>query len=152
MASLALEPDSARSLAALGDIWQKSGRTRDALSVYQRLLEVQPDNLTNYSNCASLAVAVGDVGLAEATLHSAAQRDGSGFANLRFAQFLLALGKHDEAAAQAELAVERSEDIDAYLVWIAALQSQGKSAYALNALLRARQRAPNDPRLANIRL
>ena len=103
-------------------------------------------------NCASLAIAQGDVELAESTLRSATQRDDTGYSHLHFARFLLALGKLEQAATQAEIAVERSEDIEAYVVWIAALQSQGKSAFALDALVRARQRAPNDPRLANFNL
>ncbi len=133
--ALELEPGSVRGLAILGDMYQKSGRSADALVVYQRLLVVQPENLLNYSNCASLAIAQGDIELAESTLRSATQRDDTGYSHLHFARFLLALGKLEQAATQAEIAVERSEDIDAYVVWIAALQSQGKSAFALDALL-----------------
>lgn len=149
--ALRLDPTSIKALVTLGDICHRAGRAAETLSIYQRLIEVQPDNLVNYSNCATLAIAQRNLPLAEKVLQQAAERDERGYANLFYARLLMELGRFDEAANQAELAAQRSADVDAYLTWIAALQQQGKSAQALEAWLQARKIKPNDRRLANVK-
>lgn len=150
--ALRLDPTSIKALVTLGDICHRAGRADETLAIYQRLIEVQPDNLVNYSNCATLAIAQRNLPLAEKVLQQASERDERGYANLFYARLLMELGRFDEAAKQAELAAQRSADVDAYLIWIAALQKQGKSAQALEAWLQARKIKPNDRRLANVKL
>lgn len=149
--ALRLDPASIKALVTLGDMYHRGGRAADTLAVYQRLIEVQPDNLVNYSNCASLAIAQRNLPLAEKVLQQATERDERGYANLFYARLLMDLGRFDDAAKQAEIAAQRSADIDAYLIWIAALQQQGKSAQALETWLQARKLEPNDKRLANVK-
>ena len=150
--SLTLEPTSLKGLTTLGDLFHRSGRLGDALRVYQRLIEVQPDNVMNYRNCASLAISMGELPLAEKVLRQAAEIDSSGYADLYLAKYLLSFGNFADASLHAKAAVDQSGDIDAYVTWIMALQAEGKTAFAVNALYKARELAPNDPRLANIKL
>jgi tetratricopeptide (TPR) repeat protein len=150
--SLEFYPNSPKSLAALADICYRSGRLADALQIFQRLLTADPENLVNYSNCASLALKLGNIALAEDALRRATVVDKSGYADLYLARFQFELGKFPEAAQNAGIAAERSADVEAYLVLIAAQQALGKPALAFEALRKARGIAPNDPRLLNIQL
>ncbi len=150
--SLEYFPNSPKSLAALADICHRSGRLADALQIYQRLLQADPQNLVNYSNCASIALQLGNTPLAEDALRQATAVDKSGYADLYLARFQFELGKFPEAAQNAATAAERSADVEAYLVLIAAQQALGKPALAFEALRKARGVAPNDPRLMNIQL
>ncbi|MEO8272293.1 MAG: hypothetical protein ABI557_21475, partial [Aureliella sp.] len=88
--------------------------------------------------------------LAEQILVQAVEQDKNGQAALFFAKFLLEQRRFSEAAQLAEKAVEQSNEIEAYLVHIVALQRSGKPHLALDVWTRARQLAPNDPRLADI--
>ena len=130
----------------------KQQRAEQAILVYQRLVEVQPENLFNYNNLASLAVSIGNVPLAEGSLRRAAKADPTGNATLRLADFLLRIGNSAEATTQAEAAVKLLGNADAYIVWISALKADGKTAAALSALLKARETLPGDDRLKNIQL
>ena len=150
--SLALDPTAANNLLALGDMLYKQQRAEQAIQVYQRLVEVQPENLFNYNNLASLAVSIGNVPLAEDSLRRAAKADPTGNATLRLADFLLRLGNSAEASRQAEAAVALLGNADAYIIWISALMADGKTAAALSALLKARETLPGDDRLKNIQL
>ncbi len=150
--SIELEPASAKSLISLADLYRKEGRFKDSIQVHKRLIEIQPTNLLNYTNLASLAVSVGDVPLAESSLRQAVKADQTGNADLQLARFLIGVGNLDDAAAHAQIAVERLETVDAYLVWISTLRAQGNMALAFDALLKAREIAPDDPRLMNLQL
>ncbi len=66
-------------------------RPAEAIPVYERLIKLQPENLYNYNNLASLAVSVGNVPLAESALRQASKVDPTGNATLRLADFLLRL-------------------------------------------------------------
>lgn len=150
--SLELEPTAVASLIALADLFYKKGQAENAIAVYSRLLDVQPENIFNYNNLASLALSVGNVPLAEDSLRRAAKADESGNANVRLADFLIRLGKFSEAASEAEIGVRRLGSADAYLVWASALKADGKAAEALNAVLKGRDAVPDDARLKNFQL
>ena len=146
--SLELTPDSATTALLLADLLRRLGRTQDAITTYKRLVVIQPENLMNYHNLASLAVSVSDLPLAENALRMAIKADASGMADLQLARFLLGTGNVGNVVSHAQNAVDRLGTIDAYLVLIDALRSIGDSPSAFKAYLKAKAIAPNDPRLA----
>lgn len=146
--SLELDPKSIGSAVLLGELLRRQGRLQDSLVVYQRLTELQPENLVNFHNLASLAVSLGDLALAEQTLRRAAQVDPSGNGELQLARLLLGLGNAPEAAQRAQKAADQLASVDAYLVLIAAHQANGDKAEALKAYMKAKRSFPSDPRLA----
>ena len=149
MRSLELTPDSASTALLLADLLRRQGRTQDAITTYKRLVVIQPDNLMNYHNLASLAVSVSDLPLAENALRMAINVDTSGMANMQLARFLLGTGNVGNVVSHAQIAVDRLGTIDTYLVLIDALRAIGDRASAFKAYLKAKEIAPNDPRLAS---
>lgn len=147
--AIALQPNSVKSLVGLGDLWQRQGQLVDAIAVYDKLVHLQPETLTHYSNLASLAVRVQKLQLAEQTLEKATRVDPSGNADLLLSQFQIGIGNTTAAAKAARRAIEKSPSVDAYLALITALQYSGKHAEAVKELMRARKLAPDDTRLSN---
>ncbi len=146
--SLQLTPDSAKTALLLADFLRGQGRMQDAIATYKRLVEIQPDNLMNYHNLASMAVSSRDLPLAENALRMALKADTSGMADLQLARFLLGTGNVEDVVLHAQNAVNRLGTVDAYLVLIDAFRANGDRASAFNAYLKAKAIAPNDPRLA----
>lgn len=154
--SIELSPRSLRSLRPFADMLRRQGRFQDALFVQQRLLEAEPDNVTNYLNVASLAASLGNVALAEEALVRSTRIDASGPAKMRLAQFYFGVGKLDQAATYAQAAAEQLQSsaaeqklsVDVYLFLSNVLSAQGKAAAAYNAILKAKEIAPDDPRLS----
>ena len=147
--SLELNPDSATTALLLADLLRRQGRTQDAITTYKRLVVIQPDNLMNYHNLASLAVSVSDLPLAENALRMAVDVDTSGMADLQLARFLLGTGNVGNVVSHAQIAVDRLGTIDTYLVLIDALRTIGDRASAFKAYVKAKAIAPDDPRLAS---
>lgn len=147
--SLAIVPESSQTALLLAEMLRRNGRIQDAMRVYNRLIEIQPENILNYHNLASLAVSISDLQTAERVLRSAVSVDTSGAADMQFAQFLLAIGNISNVVKHAQLATEKLGTVDAHLVLMDACRASGDSAAAFNAYLKAKKIAPNDPRLAN---
>lgn len=147
--SLELTPDSATTALLLADLLRRQGRTQDAITTYKRLVVIQPNNLMNYHNLASLAVSVSDLPLAENALRMAINVDTSGLADMQLARFLLGTGNVGNVVSHAQIAVDRLGTIDAYLVLIDALRAIGDRASAFKAYVKAKAIAPDDPRLAS---
>lgn len=66
--SLALDPANTGILRELGALYLDQQRWADAQVVVQRLIQLEPDNLTEHLNLAQLAMASGDDSTAEAAL------------------------------------------------------------------------------------
>jgi len=148
--ALKLDPTSATSASLLADLCHRQGRGGDCLAVYNRLVEIQPDNMVNYWNLSSLAVASKQPDLAEKTLAKAAQLDSSGTSDLQLAKLLLSLGRADRAVFSARRATDKLGTVDAYLVLINALQMNGDMDSARKEYMKAKKLAPNDPRLSGM--
>lgn len=149
--SLELSPDSAATALLLADLLRRQGRMQDAITTYKRLVIIQPNNLMNYHNLASLAVSANDLPSAEDALRMAIKVDSSGQADLQLARFLLGTGNVGNVVSHAQIAVDRLGTIDSYLVLIDALRVIGDPASAFKAYLKAKEIAPNDPRLASFK-
>ncbi len=147
--SLEIAPDSHKTVLLLAEMLRRNGRIADAMIAYQRLIEIQPENVLSYHNLASLAVSVHDLPTAEKALRAAVQVDTSGAADIQLAQFLLATGNAKSVVTYAQAAVDKLGTVDAYLVLMDACRAQGDSAASFSAYLKAKKLAPDDPRLAN---
>lgn len=147
--ALELDPAMSKNEILLVDVFRKSGRPRDAMTILQHLLVVQPDNLVNAHNLASLAVQENNIALAEQALTHLADHDTTGEGHAVLAQFLLGAGKSRQALEHAKIAAERKPTVDSYLVLISAYRAMGDKENALQIIKKAKLIAPNDPRLAN---
>ncbi len=147
--ALELDPSLTKNEVLLVDVFRKTGRLQDATTILQHLLEVQPDNLVNAHNLASLAVQQNNLALAERALTHLADHDPSGEGHAVFAQFLLTAGKSRQALDHAKIAAERKPTVESYLVLITAYRAMGDKQNALEVFKKAKALAPNDARLAN---
>jgi tetratricopeptide (TPR) repeat protein len=151
--ALSLDPNRLECYMGLASLYREERRLPDAIAIHQRMVELQPDNIVNYTNLASVAMQAGDETLAEKTLQQASQRDeANGTPCWLLARLYLATGRNAEALEFAMQAANRMKNVDAYLILMSAYQANGDPAGAANALEKARQVAPNDPRLANVGL
>jgi predicted Zn-dependent protease len=96
---------------------------------------------------AAVAGQSGQDGLAERVLQQALPRDTDGAVHFMLAQLYVAQGRAAEARRNAEIAAERRQDVDGYLLLRSTCEAVGDRAAASEALRKAKRLAPNDPRL-----
>ena len=135
------------SVGVLADLYYRQGRVKNCMIAYQKMVEIQPENLTNHWNLANLAMANRNTSLAETTLLNAVQIDKTGATDLLLAKLLMNVRKPEKVVSHARTAVEKLGSIDAYLVLIDALHFVGDGNSANQELAKAKKLAPNDPRL-----
>ena len=145
--ALELDPAMSKNEMLLVDVFRKTERIPDAITVLQHLLVVQPDDLVNAHNLASLAVQQNQLPLAEQALTHLADHDTTGEGHAVLAQFLLRAGKSRQALERAKVAAERSPTVDSYLVLISAYRAMGDEDNAQQTLKKAKLIAPGDQRL-----
>ena len=143
---LQLDPKSVRNLVGLSALVRKAGRTRDSLTVYKRLVELEPGNAVHFNNLASLAVSLQDQPVADQALRRLLILDPSGNADLVYANFCLQNRDSKRSAKHAKIASVKTQNPDAFHLWITALQLDGRMAEALAALNQARVQFPTDSR------
>jgi Tfp pilus assembly protein PilF len=123
-------------------------RLADAKLVQRRLVEIEPQNLFNYVNLASVSAQMGDYQSAEAALKQAIDmRPDLALPYISLAQLHLQTGSLTQARWFAEGAVRREPTVQGYAVLAAACQQLGDSEGAGAAREMARKLAPDDPRL-----
>ncbi len=62
------DPDSGVAVNNLGDIYERMGRYEDAMPLYRRAVQLNPDRITGYVNVASVARTLGDTAAADSAL------------------------------------------------------------------------------------
>lgn len=144
--ALAILPTHAQAAIALGNLCRLDGRNLDAMRVYQYLTQVQPDNVVNFTNLASLAVSANQVALAEQALRKAVRIDSSGQSDLLLARFLVGVNKTKEAIEHAERAANELASPAAYLTLISTYRMSGDQPAAMNAFIRGKKLFPQDSR------
>lgn len=144
--SLELNPNSGPALMSLSTIMRQRNQMRAAVQIHQRLIEVQPNNLLNYSNLASIALQAGQWELAEKTLKQAEEKDAQGFiAQASLAKFYLAQQRYAQALEYAKLVIDRQPTVESYLLLAAIEESIGNPTAAASAIQQARSIDPNHP-------
>ena len=146
--AIQVDPTDLKTWSQMANYYRKLGDYENAAEVSRKIVLLQPDELSHYSNLASLCMEAGNAPFAEATLQTAANRNvGGGLSHLLLARFLMLRNKATGAVQPARRAVELLETVDSYLVLIAALDAVGKKDLADAMRTQARKTAPNDSRL-----
>lgn len=145
--STMIDPADLQTLSLVANYNRKLGNFETAAEMCRRIVFIQPEVFTNYSNLASLCMEAGNTQLAEATLQLAADRNvGGGLSHLQLARFRLLANKPAEAVSPARRAVREMETVETYLVLIAALDTSEQYDQATQVRTQARSIAPNDER------
>jgi tetratricopeptide (TPR) repeat protein len=151
--ALQLMPDNPVVCNELALFYRRLGRIADALLLQRRLVELDPRHIPHRLNLASLSQQLGDHTAAEGALQQIVQSHPDlAIGYLSLARIHLQDGRSEQARSLAEAALKRrlrdaEEAITAYLVLVAACRQMGDVRAAMEALAKARQLAPNDPRL-----
>lgn len=151
--AIQLAPKNASIYSDLARLYRQTGRFADALVIQKRVVELDPQEIMHHLNLASLSQQLGDNVAAEKDLQRVVQIQPDlsiGYASL--ARFYLQRGDSRRARTFAEEALQRRtggpDDVVAtYLVLATACQQMGDATAMENVLKKARQLAPQDPRL-----
>jgi tetratricopeptide (TPR) repeat protein len=146
--AIQVDPTDLKTLLQMANDHRKLGDYENAADVSRKIVMLQPEELSHYTNLANLCMEAGNAPFAEATLQLAANRNvGGGLSHLLLARFLMLRNKATEAVPPARRAVELLETVDSYLVLIDALDASGKKDMAEAMRTQARKMSPNDTRL-----
>lgn len=147
--AMAMAPEDASILMELSSLYRQMNRGQDALIVHQKLLQMQPRNVLNYTNLASVATQMGRVELAEAVLIEAAVK----FPDIAFpcgelARLGLAQRNFRAARQWSEKAwTIEPQNVEWHLMGAIASKELGDIEKMTMALQRAREIAPSDVRV-----
>ncbi len=124
--SASLDPKNVDAFKGLLAVCRRQERIGDQKLVLTRLVEIRPDDLINCTNLASVAMQLGDPGLAESTLKKAIQIDPQGvLAQAALAKLYLSTGNFEESRSFAAQVVERHPSSGAYRLLAATYQASG---------------------------
>lgn len=137
---LSLQPDEPAILVFLAEHFLEVNRTSDALATYKRLTEVQPENLLNFTNLASLAIREHNQALALETLETATNLFPETIAlKIPLAKLYLSLQKPLEAREVAQSILRLQPNPEAWMLEGASFQLTGQMDEAEKAFQKARE-------------
>lgn len=146
----AVFPAGSQSYVSLSAIYRRQAKPGAALVVQRRLLEIQPENLVNYTNLANLALQVGDVLLAEQTLKDAVESVPEGtVAQHALVRLYLSKGSLAEALQLASETLDRHRSVESYMLLASVYGAAGDLAAAEATISEARKLNPSHPLLQN---
>ncbi len=144
--AIQLVPDGSQAYMSLSSVLRKQGRLANAVEVHQQLVKIQPGNLLNYTNLASIALQNGEIELARNTLLAAIEVDPKGVAaQALLAKLYLAEQQYFEAEKYAASVLERNRSVESLLLVASVYQAQGDSGAAQQAIAEARALDPYHP-------
>lgn len=145
--SQALQPKDPQCYHVLSSIYRTQGKLAAAIATQKRLVRLQPRDVVQHTNLASLAFQNRDMLLAERTLIDAIAIDPNGHsAASALAQLYLARRDFHSAQKVALDLVRRNRtSVDSYLLLGSVSNAIGDQASANSALVKARQLEPNHP-------
>ena len=147
--SLKLKPNESSALVFLAEQYVEQNRIGEAIEVYKRLIDIQPENLVHFTNLAGLAFRQRDLGLAESTLakgvHAHPEQD---VLKISLAKTFIGQRRPLEARALMKNVLANAQHPEAYMVLGASYQLTGDMEEANAAFDIARQISPNQ-RLPN---
>ena len=147
--AMAMAPEDASILMELSSLFRQLNRNEDALKVHQKLLQMQPSNILNYINLASVATQLGRWELAEEVLvEAAAKFQDVAFPCGEMARLALAQRNFRAAREWSEKAwTIEPRNVEWHLMGAIASKELGDIEAMTISLQRAREIAPNDPRV-----
>ncbi len=142
--SLQLKPNDSSSLVFLAEQYVEQNRIGEAIEVYKRLIDIQPENLIHFTNLAGLAFRQRDLGLAESALAKGVQAHPDNVVlQISLAKTYVSQRRPLEARALMNKVLAKVQHPDAYMVLGASYQLTGNMDEAKAAFERAQQIAPN---------
>ncbi len=148
--SVAIEPKDLTAYMELSAVYRRTNRFQQALSVQEKLLELQPDNVLNHINLASVASQLGRYDIAERTLSEATRVS----PNVAFPFAELAkihLGKRELSKAKQMITTARNLEpakTEWHVMGAMIAESMGDAPGAVECLKRAFELSPNDESIA----
>lgn len=138
--SIQLDPHNPISLGLLVDRLVSENRVRESISVYHRLIEVQPENTNNYSNLASLAYRAGERQLALNSLQAGLQLHPEAIGlQIPLARLYLELNEPIRAREIAQNILAKKQVAEAWSIVAASYESTGEREKAEQAHLEAQK-------------
>lgn len=145
--AIALDPAHADSCRALAALYRAAKMPAEERVVWQRLVEIEPHNFSNYLRLAKVCDQLGDAASAEATLKLAtAIWPAAADPYAMLAQFYLQGGKAPQARWYAQEAVRREPSAEGYRFVASTCRLLGDTAAAEAALAKARKLESNRPK------
>jgi tetratricopeptide (TPR) repeat protein len=137
--SLRLDPKHPRSLLMLAEQFVQTNQIDSAIAVFQRLTELQPENIVNFSNLAALAFRAGKHQLAAKALESGLKTHTEETTlQISLAKVYMSLGKPFQARELANKVLGKQENGEALMVLAASYQFTGEHDKAARIMDRAR--------------
>ncbi len=142
--SLKLKPNDSSALVFLAEQYVEQNRIGEAIEVYKRLIDIQPENLVHFTNLAGLAFRQRDLGLAESALAKGVQaHPKNDVLQIALAKTYISQRRPLEARVLMNKVLAKVQHPEAYMVLGASYQLTGNMDEARAAFERAQQIAPN---------
>ncbi len=147
--TIAIAPNDLSTYMELSAVYRRSNRLEEALEVQERLLELQPQNVLNYVNLASVASQLGKNDLAEKVLLEATKTNPEvAFPYAELAKIYLT--KREFSMARVRISKAQNlepRNVEWHLMGAMIAEALGDETSTIECLQRARGIAPNDPRV-----
>lgn len=146
---VAIRPNDLETYMDLSSLYRLENRAEDALEVQERLLQLQPQNVLNYVNLASVAFQLGRFDQAERVLVEATKVcPDEPFPFGELARINLAKRNFSAVRQLASKAIKlESQNVEWVLMSAIAAEALGDAENFNSLLQQARRISPNDPRL-----
>ena len=142
--SLELKPYDSSALVLLAEQYVAENRVGEAIEVYKRLIDIQPENIVHFTNLAGLAFRQRDLELAESTLATGTQKHpDNDILKIALAKTLISQRRPLEARSLMKSVLTKGQNAEAYMVLGASYQLTGDTNESKAAFERAQQLAPN---------
>lgn len=141
--SLQLKPDNPPTLVYIAEQLVESNQVADAMAVYERLTQIQPENLLHFNNLAGLAFREKNLPLAEKTLEAGLKAHPDQVAlQIPLAKVYIGQKKALEARALVQEVLKSQPNPEAMMVFGASYELVGDMEQANRAYEQARQMPP----------
>ncbi len=148
----AIAPSDLSTYMELSAVYRRSNRLQEALEVQERLLELQPQNVLNHINLASVASQLGQFELAERVLVEATKTSPEvAFPYAELAK--IRIGKRQYSMAKEQIAMARRLDpgnVEWHLMGAMIAEGLGDATGMIECLHRASEIAPQDSRIESL--
>ena len=146
---VAIRPNDLETYMDLSSLYRRENRIEDALEVQERLLQLQPQNVLNYVNLASVAFQLGRFDQAERVLVEATKAcPDEPFPFGELARINLAKRNFSAVRQLASKAIKlEPQNVEWVLMSAIAAEALGDAENFNSLLQQARRISPNDPRL-----
>lgn len=145
---LSIDPTNLQCFMSLSSLYRKQQRYEEALTLQSHLASLQPQNVFNHINLASVALQIGDINTAESSLKIANAIEPEGVVSqASLARLYLATGRAKMALPLAEEVVSRNKSAESFVLLATVYDANSEYAKAQLAIAQARLVDPDNPLL-----